>query len=180
VRLAVVLSLTGALAACAAPAPPTAGERTIEIQMREFAFSPESLTLRGGERVTLAFRNVGNLEHEFMAGSEPAYGKGYLNDLLSGAHVEGSAGHGSDHVGTGIRVAPNSTMRFTFVVPERSGVFEFGCFLVGHYESGMHGRLVVDITGPADGGPGSSGAQQRQPSAVPTHSPMGDDDGEAH
>jgi uncharacterized cupredoxin-like copper-binding protein len=147
--------------------------------MRDFAFLPESLTLRAGERVTLSFRNVGRLEHEFMAGSDGVYGRGYLDDLLAAAHVEGNAGHSADHLGTGIRVAPNSVKLLTFVVPERSGVFEFGCFILGHYETGMRGRLVIDKT-QTDGASGGSGSPQRQPSTAPTHSPMGDDDGEAH
>jgi uncharacterized cupredoxin-like copper-binding protein len=179
VRAGLAISFVGAVAACAAPASTTTGDRTIEIEMRDFAFSPDSLTLRAGERITLSFKNVGKLEHEFMAGTQPAYGKGYLEDLLTGAHIEGGAEHGMDHPGTGIRVAPNTTKAFTFVVPERNGVFEFGCFVVGHYESGMHGRLVIDVKVPTDGGPGSSGPGQRQPSGAPTHPPM-DDDGEGH
>ena len=179
IRAGLAIMLVGAAAACAAPASTTTGDRTIEIEMRDFAFSPDSLTLRAGERVTLSFKNVGKLEHEFMAGTQPAYGKGYLEDLLSGAQIEGGAGHGMDHSGAGVRVAPNTTRALTFVVPERNGVFEFGCFVVGHYESGMRGRLVVDIKGGTDGGPGGSGPGQRQPSGAPTHPPM-DDDCEAH
>jgi uncharacterized cupredoxin-like copper-binding protein len=179
VRAGLAIGLVCAVSACASTASPTTGDRTIEIEMRDFAFSPDSLTLHAGERVTLSFKNVGKLEHEFMAGTQPAYGKGYLEDLLSGALVEGGADHSMDHPGTGVRVAPNTTKAFTFVVPERNGVFEFGCFVVGHYESGMHGRLVIDIKVRTDSGPGSSGPRQRQPSAAPTHPPM-DDDGEAH
>lgn len=65
--LAIPLTLAMILAACGQSAPSTGDTRTIEIEMRDFAFAPETLTLRAGEKVTLAFKNVGKLEHEFMA-----------------------------------------------------------------------------------------------------------------
>ena len=179
--LAIALTLAVILAACGQSAPSTVDTRRIEIEMRDFAFAPETLTLRAGERVTLAFKNVGKLEHEFMAGTDPAYGKGYLKDWLAGAVIESSGEHAMEHAGAGVRVAPNATTLFTFVVPRQGGVFEFGCFVIGHYESGMRGRLVVDVDTAPNGAPaGRETGQQVAPSAAPTHAPMGDDDGEGH
>ena len=51
------------------------GTRTIQIEMSDFAFSPSSITLRAGEKVTLTFKNVGTVEHEFMAGKDPVIGR---------------------------------------------------------------------------------------------------------
>jgi uncharacterized cupredoxin-like copper-binding protein len=167
------------LAACGQKAAPVGDARTVEIEMRDFAFSPETLTLRAGETVTFAFKNVGKLEHEFMAGNDPAIGKGYLKDWLAGAQIRVSSDHGMGHTGEGVRVAPNTTTTLTIVVPSQGGVFEFGCFVSGHYESGMRGRLVVDVDSapnPARTGQGTGPAS----SAAPTHAPMGDDDGEGH
>lgn len=179
--VALPLTLVMILAACGQSAPATDGTRRIEIEMRDFAFAPETLTLRAGEKVTLVFKNVGKLEHEFMAGSDPAYGKGYLKDWLAGAQIESIGEHGMEHAGAGVRVAPNTTKLFTFVVPNQSGVFEFGCFVIGHYESGMHGRLVVDVdTAPKEAPAGQGTGRQPATSAAPTHAPMGDDDGEGH
>jgi uncharacterized cupredoxin-like copper-binding protein len=178
---AMPLTLAMILAACGQSAPSTGDTRRIEIEMRDFAFAPETLTLRAGEKVTLAFKNVGKLEHEFMAGTDPAYGKGYLKDWLAGAQIESSGEHGMEHAGAGVRVAPNTTKLFTFVVPNQGGVFEFGCFVIGHYESGMHGRLVVDVDTAPNGAPaGQETGHHATPSAAPTHAPMGDDDGEGH
>ncbi len=174
------LALVMILAACGQSAPSTGATRRIEIEMRDFAFAPETLTLRAGEKVTLAFKNVGKLEHEFMAGTDPAYGKGYLKDWLAGAQIEPSGEHGMEHPGAGVRVAPSTTKLFTFVVPNQGGVFEFGCFVIGHYESGMHGRLVVDVDTAPNDAPAGQGSHQPAPSAAPTHAPMGDDDGEGH
>jgi len=177
--LASVALLAVVSIACGQSASPTDGIRTIHIEMRDFAFSPESLTLRAGEKVTLSFKNVGKLEHEFMAGSEPAIGKGYLKDWLAGAHIEASAKQDMGHAGEGVRVAPNATTTVTFVVPGQGGVFEFGCFVSGHYEFGMRGRLVVDVETAPSSGPSRQGTGNQKP-ATPTHAPMGDDDGEGH
>lgn len=86
-----------------------------------------------------------------------------------------------EHAGAGVRVAPNTTKLFTFVVPNQGGVFEFGCFVIGHYESCKHGRLVVDVDTAPNGAPaGQETDHHAAPSAAPTHAPMGDDDGEGH
>ena len=179
--LAVPIALTLLLTACGQGAPGGGDTRRIDIEMRDFAFAPETLTLVGGEKVTLAFKNIGTVEHEFMAGNDPAYGKGYLQDWLAGAQIESSGEHGMDHVGAGVRVAPNTTKLFTFVVPNQGGVFEFGCFVIGHYESGMRGRLVVDVQSAPNGVPaGQDTGYHPAPNAGATHAPMGDDDGEGH
>lgn len=175
------VALAMIVVACGQNAPAT-DTRTIEIEMRDFTFFPDSLTLRAGEKVTLSFKNIGKVEHEFMAGNEPTERKGYLKDWLAGAQIEASGGeHGmAGHEGIGIRVAPNTTQTLTFVVPSQGGLFEFGCFVSGHYEFGMRGRLIVDVQAPS-AAPSAQGAE-RGPgtTAAPTHAPMGDDDGEGH
>ena len=70
-----MLAASVVLAACAGGAA-SAGERTITIEMKEFAYSPSTITLKPGERVTLSFKNLGTVEHEFMAGRAPATGMG--------------------------------------------------------------------------------------------------------
>jgi uncharacterized cupredoxin-like copper-binding protein len=168
------------IGACAgATASPGAG-RTIQIEMNDYSFSPEIISLRAGEKVTLSFKNVGKLEHEFMAGSEPVIGKGYAMDWLAGAQLSGTADHGMAHGGEGVRVAPNGTAVATIVVPEPGGAFEFGCFVIAHYESGMRGRLIVEAA--AAPIPGETAGASRAPiqTSMPSHAPMGGDDGEGH
>ncbi|HEU5287716.1 MAG TPA: cupredoxin domain-containing protein, partial [Candidatus Limnocylindria bacterium] len=62
-RVVVALLAAGVLtASCAAGQPaPTAsgGARVIEITMKEFGFTPATIQLRAGEKVTLRFKNVG-------------------------------------------------------------------------------------------------------------------------
>ena len=133
------------IAACGSGAAPASG-RTITIEMREFAFSPSAIDLAPGERVTLIFRNVGTVEHDFMAGREAVLGKGYGQDWLARANLDAGKSHDREHAGEGVRVAAKKSAELRLVVPAEKGEFEFGCFVAGHYEAGMKGKLVVGAT----------------------------------
>ncbi len=147
--IAVAATATVVLGACAGDTS-AAKERTISVEMREFGYLPSSITLAPGERVTLKFKNVGTVEHEFMAGRQPTAGKGYAHDWLAVAKAARAASdkpdaHDADgaHAGSGIRIAAKAATAVTLVVPEDKGEFEFGCFIAGHYEGGMKGKLLV-------------------------------------
>ena len=139
-----VIAGAAALAACA-PALPA---RTIELEMKDVLFSPSTLTVRGGERVLLRFRNAGTTDHEFMAGREPRADGGYKEDLFQGLPVRmvgGSAeGHAMSHGGFGLIVANGRSGAIEFTVPSKPGTYEFACFIPGHYEAGMRGTLVIE------------------------------------
>lgn len=148
-RVIVALLTTGVLtASCAAaqPAPtPSGGARVIEITMKEFGFTPTTLQLRAGEKVTLRFRNLGKAEHEFMAGRQPTPGKGYADDWIAKAatNVPDHTHPGEAHTGEGVRVSADWYASLNLLVPPEPGEYEFGCFVQGHYESGMKGKIVV-------------------------------------
>lgn len=176
-----------ALIACAGTptyaALPSDPGRVVRIDMSDFAFSPASISVTPGERITLSFRNIGTQEHEFMAGHDVTPGKGFAHDWLDLAKVDRLSGHDSGHSGVGLRLAPRGAANVTIVVPAQVGEVEFACFVVGHYESGMKGTLVVTPSGEATSRPTapSTGAPFRSPapSAISTPPPtgsMGDDD----
>ena len=50
---------------------------------------------------------------------------------------------GEQHTGEGVRVPADWYGTLTVVVPQATGEYEFGCFVQGHYEAGMRGKLVV-------------------------------------
>ena len=185
--LALGLALTGCTGTPTyAPLPNDAG-RVVRIDMSDFAFTPASITVTPGERITLSFRNIGSQEHEFMAGNQAMPGKGFAHDWLDLAKVDAVKGHDAGHSGAGIRVAPRGAANVTIVVPAQVGEVEFACFVVGHYESGMKGTLIVAQSAEATARPTapSSGAPFRSatPTASATPHPMGsmgDDDGEGH
>ncbi|MBI2323573.1 MAG: cupredoxin domain-containing protein [Chloroflexi bacterium] len=149
--VAIVASAAVVTAACGASAStPRADEgRRIEVSMKEFAFTPVMLSLKAGEKVTLAFKQAGTVEHEFMAGRDPTKDMGYMKDLFAGLEHEitptPASGHGMGHGAerVGVRVPPGRTATLTFVVPSKPGTYEFGCFVAGHYEAGMKGTLSI-------------------------------------
>ena len=149
--LAAVLSSAGVLlaAACGGATPsavdPALG-RVINVTMTEFAFSPATITLAPGEKVTFKLKNSGVVEHDFMAGREATPGKGYALDWIAKA-VDGTrpphTHAGEAAMGEGVRVTADWMLTLTVVVPQEKGEYEFGCFVPGHYEAGMKGRLIV-------------------------------------
>lgn len=179
-RLFALMTSALAVIACGTATSGGASEsgRTIRIDMSDFFFWPTTISLQSGERVTFVLKNFGTLEHEFMAGREAVLGAGYKQDWLAMAKPEQAGGRGMGHAGEGLRIAPNTTATVTVVVPAEGGDFEFGCFITGHYESGMKGKLVVAAAG---GAPASApGRATAAPHVAPSGSPMGEDDAEMH
>lgn len=142
-----VAAITLIAAACGGGAASTAvaGERTIEVRLTDFAFSPSRITVAPGERITFKFTNAGALEHEFMAGRGAIPSKGYADDWIAraGAATAPHTHPGETHTGEGVRIPADWYGTLTVVVPDEKGVYEFGCFVQGHYEAGMKGTLVV-------------------------------------
>ena len=158
--------------------------RTLRIEMSDFAFTPATITLKPGEEVTLSFTNVGTLEHEFMVGTTAMAGRGFMQDWLAMAKLEPLGGHDrSGHAGESVRVPPHGAATLLIVVPPQVGEFEFGCFVEGHYERGMTGKLVVDAGVAPNAIPNvrtsATPTARPTPSPTPTHA-MGDTDDEAH
>lgn len=139
-----VLALAILVTACGASSASTSDTgRTISVDMSEFTYAPATISVKSGETVTLRLKNTGTIEHEFMAGREAMAGMGYMEDWLAMARAEHATGHDMDHQGSGMRVQPKDTATLTITVPAEKGEFEFGCFMPGHYESGMTGKLIV-------------------------------------
>ena len=92
--LLIVASLAFATAACSSggsePAPPEPVSFTIE--MTEYSFTPNELTVSVGQEVTLNLVNKGQLEHEIIIGRdvvmEDGRPNGYTVDLFEFAGVE--------------------------------------------------------------------------------------------
>lgn len=153
---------------------PAAGDAVIvEIEMRDHAFSPTTFRISAGRPVTLAFRNTGSVDHEFMAGRGVSEGD-FESDLFEGVEVvidgpmmmnhhdapdapshdhaaadgddraAGGHDHGRGDHGTMVGVEPGQRATLTFTLPaDRRGEWEIACFLPNHYERGMHGSLSV-------------------------------------
>lgn len=63
-RVLIAAATAAALLTGCAGGATTATGRTIDIEMREFSFSPSTIRLAPGERVTLRLKNSGTVEHD--------------------------------------------------------------------------------------------------------------------
>ena len=113
--------------------------RTIEVTMKEtddakMLFEPNKVEIKRGEQVKFVLKNAGKTDHEFMLDSIP-------NNAKHKIAMEKNPDMEHDDP-NGKRLAPNDAneivWRFT-----KAGTFEFACLIPGHYESGMHGAVVV-------------------------------------
>lgn len=94
---------------------PTGEIREITVEGSEYSFSPKSLTVEAGERISLTFKNTGNLPHNFT-----------IDELAVRTKTVAAGGSG--------------TIEFT---AEKSGTFTFYCGITGHRQLGMEGNLEV-------------------------------------
>jgi uncharacterized cupredoxin-like copper-binding protein len=113
--------------------------RTVEVTMAEtddakMLFNPDRVEVKRGEQVKFVLRNSGKVEHEFMLDS-------VANNAKHKIAMEKNPDMEHDDP-NGKRLTPSGSSeivwRFT-----KAGTFEFACLIPGHYESGMHGTVVV-------------------------------------
>lgn len=153
------LMLVFALAACRGAKVETV---SYTIDMTEYAFMPNTISLKVGQQVTLELTNSGQLSHEIMIGqvvkTENGHPSGYLKDIFEVGNVkpeilsatEGAGeAHENEHAHGGFMVVLPKTgdkvvIRFQ-VTPAMIGEWEMGCFEQDgvHYTSGMKGVVTV-------------------------------------
>lgn len=139
------LSVILVLAACGDDddASGDAGPRTVEIDMVDIAFEPDSVDVEVGETVRFVFTNKGDVVHDAFIGDEAAQEaheaemheaeedmNGDMDD--EGAHEDDDGMHGED----GISVEPGETGEITYTFDE-PGEILIGCHEPGHYDAGM-------------------------------------------
>ena len=90
--------------------------REVAVNGDEFSFSPASIRVTKGEKISLVFNNVGNFPHNFTVGE------------LSVA-TKTIQGGGTD------------TVEFT---AEKSGTFSYYCSVGNHRAQGMEGEMEVN------------------------------------
>lgn len=121
--------------------------RTVEIEMRDIAFAPESVDVEKGEAVRFVFTNTGEVAHDAFIGDEAAQTDHEMKMNDAGDdEMGGDAGHGgsgSDDEGTAITVDPGETGELTHTFENAAEVL-IGCHQPGHYDAGM--KLTVDVS----------------------------------
>lgn len=155
------LALLGALAAILGACAPAPEPLELTITMTEYAFEPNEIEARVGQKVTLTLINEGTLVHELMIGRNVmmmgGIPSGYQMDMFETAGVEPmveymeAVGEEMDmeeegHAGFMVKVPVEGPTAMTFTVTEAMlGEWEMGCFELDgvHYTSGMKGTFTV-------------------------------------
>jgi len=145
--------------------------RTVTMVMREMSFTPEVVRVKVGEVVRFRFVNRGTVRHEAVIGDQAAQdqavetmremdaststsGSSTTTTVGADGAAEGALGPTAElvaakarrHPGMGlpnvVSVEPGRTgeLTFSFAV---AGELIIGCHEAGHYEGGMHARLIV-------------------------------------
>ena len=133
-----------------------AAEQTVDIDMVDNAFEPNTLTVGAGETVRFVFTNTGAVDHDAFIGDAAAQadheeemraaedeGSGDDMDMGSeGTDMGDKSEKGSDDAEDGITVAPGETGELTHTFTE-PGTLEIGCHEPGHYDAGMKVTVTV-------------------------------------
>ena len=95
------------------------GGDTIDMEMGEMYFDPDSISGDAGSSLTINLDNAGNQLHDFTI------------DDLDGERIH-------------VEVASGEEDSVTLELPDEAGDIEFYCTIPGHRESGMEGVLTVN------------------------------------
>ena len=111
--------------------------RTVEVDMVDIAFEPDTLEVAVGETVRFVFTNDGDLPHDAFVGDPAAQAD-------HEAEMRDADEHGGGHGGTedAITVEPGDTGELIYTFDE-PGTLEIGCHQAGHYDAGM--RITVAV-----------------------------------
>ena len=109
-------------------------DRTIDVEMRDIAFSPTNVDVRAGETVRFNFKNVGQVTHDAFIGDATA------QDAHEKQMREGHGEHGNEADAVSVKPGKSASLTHTFDTP---GQVFIGCHEPGHYIGGM--RITVNI-----------------------------------
>ncbi len=134
----------------AAAAPATAGPRTVALTAGDnMKYNLTEIDATAGEQLHVTLANTGTLPKEAMghdwvllkAGSDAeAYDRAALSAKDNGYQPPALA---SEVIASIPLLGPGQTGEVTFKAPLQPGQYPFLCTFPAHYQSGMHGMLVV-------------------------------------
>ena len=122
------------------PGDPKKPARTIRVLMvdygdeKEMKFEPASITVRKGEQIRFVLENSGTESHEFMLATVAENRKHgeLMKKFPDMEHDDPNAKR--------LAVGDHGELLWRFT---KVGEFEFACLIPGHYEAGMHGKIIV-------------------------------------
>ena len=120
------------------PADPKKDFRVIELAMTEgsgtMAFAPNTVEVKVGEQIKFVIKNTGALDHEFKLDSSEQIAKHKIAMEKNPEMIH------DDPNGTRLEPSKSGEVFWKF---SKAGTFVFACLIPGHYEAGMHGKVVV-------------------------------------
>ncbi|MGJ8571923.1 MAG: cupredoxin domain-containing protein [Hoeflea sp.] len=113
--------------------------QTIRVTMKEtddgqMIFTPNDFKVRKGQTVVFAIKNTGELEHEFVLDQQDKVmeHKAMMAKFPEMEHDDPNA----------IRLEPGKSGEIVWKFTN-DGAFKIACLIPGHFESGMHGNVIV-------------------------------------
>jgi uncharacterized cupredoxin-like copper-binding protein len=125
-------------AAFGEPGDASAPAQIVEVSIREvdgkMLFTPDSVTVTKGEQIRFHIKNEGELEHEFVLGTEEEIEEHakLMREMPDMRHDDPNAR----------RLAPKESADILWKFT-KAGEFDFACLIPGHLEAGMKGKIVV-------------------------------------
>ncbi|KAA0576136.1 copper-binding protein [Azospirillum sp. B21] len=145
-------------AAIGEPAKASAAKRTIQVELGDNYYKPESVQVKAGETVRFVLKNKGEFLHEFNIGTADMHAAHQKEMAMMMEHGMLTATginknmSGMDHSKMGMAemkhddpnsalVGPGETKELTWKFTKDTAL-EFACNMPGHYESGMVGKIA--------------------------------------
>jgi uncharacterized cupredoxin-like copper-binding protein len=120
------------------PGDPKKPTRTVKVKMLEngkkMLFDPAVIEVRRGEQIRFMLSNDGTRDHEFMLATV-AENRKHAKLMKKFPEME----HDDPNAK---RLSPFNNGELVWKFTKR-GEFEFACLIPGHYEAGMHGKIIV-------------------------------------
>lgn len=112
--------------------------RTVEVVMNEsdgaMSYTPAEVDVKKGEQIKFIIKNIGTLKHEFHLDTV-ADNASHRREMEKNPEMV----HDDPNAQT-VEPGKETELLWNFSKP---GVFEFACLIPGHYQAGMHGKVVV-------------------------------------
>jgi len=122
------------------PGDSTKPARTIRVLMHDdgneqnMRFEPASIRVRKGEQIRFQLENAGTESHEFMLATV-AENRKHAELMKKFPEMEHD-----DPNAKRLAMSERGELLWRFT---KAGQFEFACLIPGHYEAGMHGKIIV-------------------------------------
>ena len=117
---------------------PKKATRTVHIEMSDqMRYTPAAITVKQGDTVKFVVKNGGKIMHEMVIGS--------IDELK--AHSDMMKNYpGMEHDEAYMTHVPPGKTRNIVWQFSKTGEFNFGCLIPGHFEAGMVGKVTVLTT----------------------------------